>query len=434
MKSGGKPAPWEELRHLRDKVRDLSSLIEVSIIINSTVELEKLIGLVMEKAQAVMKAEASSVMLFNENTHLLECEVALGEVGEQVRKTVQLKLGEGVAGWVAQQRQALIVPDVTQDPRFTPKVDQATGFQTRSILAAPLLVKDKLIGVAEVINRQDGQAFDQDDLELFSTFCRQVAMAIENVRMYRVELEKQKLEQQLEAAKFIQQSFMPEAFPVCEDGRFAVFAKSLPARSIGGDLFDCIAFENGEIGVAVGDVTGKGIPAALYMARLVSDFRTYAQRYRRPARVLQALNSALVERSRRGMFVTFVYGVLGPESGVFRYANAGHLPPIQVADGHAAELVEHEAAPPLGIGAMEHVPENQLRLKAGGRLVLITDGIIEAKSREDTLYSLQRVQRFLAQPYESVQVLTEKLINDVQGFARGTEQFDDLTVLALQWR
>ncbi len=430
---GGAEAVARELQQLREKVENLSSLIEVSIIINSTVELDQLVNLVMEKAQSVMQAEASSVMLFNEKTQCLDCRFALGEVGDQVREVMRLKMGEGVAGWVAEHREPQIVPDVSKDPRFTSKVDESTGFRTRSILAAPLLVQDRLIGVAEVINRKDGREFTRDDLELFSTFCRQVAMAIENVRMYRVELEKQKLEQQLEAAKHIQQSFMPESFPSPEDGAYAVAARSLPAVSIGGDLYDWIDFDDHQVGVAVGDVTGKGVPAALYMARLVSDFRTYAQMYKLPSRVLMALNNVLVERGRRGMFVTFQYGILDPASGLFRYANAGHIPIIRVARDGDAQMVEKTGNVPLGILPEVEFREGTVQLEPGDVLIMITDGIIDARNAQGEAYSLERALTFCGSHRGPVQELVDALIADVQAFTGDQVQFDDLTVLALSW-
>src|SRR5574341_161415 len=142
----------DEIEALQAKVATLSSLIEVSIIVNSTLDLDSVLSLVMEKAQAVMEAEASSVMLINEKTGMLEWEVALGEVGTQVMQKIQLRVGEGIAGWVAQSGQPLIVPDVSKEPRFSKRSDEATGFKTRSILAVPLKVKDRIIGVAEVIN------------------------------------------------------------------------------------------------------------------------------------------------------------------------------------------------------------------------------------------------------------------------------------------
>ncbi|MFQ5629730.1 MAG: GAF domain-containing protein, partial [bacterium] len=242
-------AEGDELSQLRSRVGTLSSLIEVSIIINSTLDLDEVINLVMEKAQAVMKAEASAVMLLNEESGILECQVALGEVGQQVQETIKLKIGEGVAGWVAQTGKPVIVPDAQKDPRCANRVDKQTGFVTRSILAVPLVVKEKIIGVAEVINRLDGKAFTDDDLDLFSTFGRQVALAIENARMHRFMLEQQKFEQQLEAARIIQESFLPQKAPTDSRNRFRVAGKSIAASSIGGDFFDYIEFDDNTLGL-----------------------------------------------------------------------------------------------------------------------------------------------------------------------------------------
>lgn len=421
-----------ELAYLRAKVADLSTLIEVSIIINSTLDLDDLVALVMEKAQSVMKAEASAVMLINEEKNVLEIPVALGEVGEKVKNKIELKIGEGIAGWVAEKEKPLIVPDVSVDPRFSAKSDDTTGFITKSILAAPLIVKDKTIGVAEVINRVDGQAFNEGDQELFLTFCRQVAMAIDNAQVYHLKLEKQKLEQELNSAKIIQQSFMPEHFP--DRQNFSLFAKSLAAKSVGGDLFDFVEIGEDSIGVAVGDVTGKGVPAALYMARLVSDFRSLVQKHPSPAQLLQALNELLVERSRRGMFVTFQYGILNAIDGTFTFSNAGHIPFIRVdAKGGKTELLKGGKSIPLGIAPEFTITEDSVQLDHGDSLICITDGIIEAKSKDKEEFSLQRTLKILSESNGSPEGTVDKVIASVQDFSQNTDQHDDLTILALRW-
>ncbi len=422
-----------ELSYLRSKVHDLSSLIEVSIIINSTLDLDELIELVMEKAQAVMKAEASSVMLINEEQNTLECAVALGEVGDQVKK-MRLQMGEGIAGWVAQHGEPQIVPDVDSDARFSAKMDQSTGFRTRSILAAPLKVKDRVIGVAEVINRVDGRAFDEEDMDLFLTFCRQVAMAIDNAKMHQLQLEKQRIEQELESARIIQQSFMPEPFPASADLRFAVAAKSLPAESIGGDFYDFVRLDEEHVGVAVGDVTGKGVPAALFMARLVSDLRLVVQKCRSPADVVIELNKTLVERSRRGMFVTFQYGILNASDGSFIYANAGHLPFLHVGAGAArVTLLQDGKGIPMGIASELPLQEAHAQLEPGDFVVLITDGIVEARSESGDEYSLDRTIRTLQAEKKDPHAVVDTLLQDVMHFAQNAHQHDDLTILALQW-
>jgi len=422
----------QELDYLRSKVSDLSSLIEISIIINSTLELDALVRLVMEKAQSVMKAEASSVMLLNKEGDSLECTMALGEVGDQVKK-IQLKIGEGIAGWVAQHGKPQNIPDVADDPRFSSKADNSTGFQTKSILAAPLMVKDKIIGVAEVINHLDGKPFDNDDLDLFSTFCRQVAMAIENTRMHKFKMEQQRLQQELESAKIIQESFMPESLPNLGNPKFSIAAKSLPAAMVGGDLYDFIEFDSNTLGVTVGDVTGKGVPAALYMARLVSDFRQHAQRSRLPSAVFKSLNRLLVERSRRGMFVTMQYGILNAEDGKFIYSNAGHIPYIKISSKRKIELLSSAKTIPLGIAPELEFRQASVQLKKGDFVVSITDGIIEAKNRTGEEYSLNRTLELLSKSKGTAEEIVESLIDDVQVFAEGTDQHDDLTVLAMQW-
>ena len=423
----------KELADLKNKVEALSSLIEISIIINSALDLDDLIVLVMEKAQSVMKAEASSVMIINKEKNVLECPVALGEVGEKIKK-IELPIDKGIAGWVATNGVPQIIPDAYQDPRFNPKVDEETGFKTRSILAAPLKVKDKTIGVAEVINRMDGEAFNEDDLELFSTFCRQVALAFENARIHKLELDQQKIEQQLETAKSIQQSFMPEDYPTSPDQRFQIAAKSIEASSVGGDFYDFIEFNDNSIGFSVGDVSGKGIPAALFMARMVSDFRLYTQIYREPSHVLNVLNNVLFERTHRGMFVTTLYGILNPTTGEFVYSNAGHHPIIKISgNGQNVKLMNNSSGIPLGIKSDYNFEQESIHLTSGDAIVLITDGVIEAKNKTGEAYGQNRLMEVLSKPMQSAQEIADVLIDDIQDFSKGTEQHDDLTIMVLRW-
>jgi sigma-B regulation protein RsbU (phosphoserine phosphatase) len=424
----------DELSKLRLRVSKLSSLIEVSIIINSTLDLDELVNLVMEKAQFVMHAEASVVMLVNEESGFLECQVALGEVGQQVQETIKLKIGEGIAGWVAQTGEPLIVPDVQKDTRFANRVDKQTGFVTRSILAVPLMVKDKVIGVAEVINRLDGEAFDEENLDLFSTFGRQVALAIENAKMHKLMLERQKFEQQLEAARIIQESFLPQRAPADQRNRFRAAGKSIAASSIGGDFFDYIEFDENTLGMVMGDVAGKGIPAALYMARLVSDFRFQTQIERDPAQILATINNLLVERGRRGMFVTLQYLLLDTPTGTVKLANAGHLPMLNIKNhGKECRVVNGQISAPLGILKNMEFSCQSIDLDPGDILVCFTDGIIEAKNKKGKQYTLENLTNFLRQDWVSPDQIVESLIESVNEFARGVAQHDDLTVTALQW-
>jgi len=425
----------EDIHALKTRVENLSSLIEVSIIISSTLDLDRLISLVMEKAQSVMSAEASSVMLINEQTGMLEWEVALGEKSAEVKNSkIQLRLGEGIAGWVAQTGEPLIVPDVSKDPRFFKKSDDTTGFKTRSILAVPLKVQDRIIGVAEVINSLNGKAFTNDDLDLFSTFSRQVALAIENARMHRQMIEKEKLEQQLASARVIQESFMPQTFPTDAANRFQVAARSLPATHIGGDFYDFFEFDKDSLGLVIGDVSGKGVPAALYMARLVSDFRFYTQLNRDPVTTLRRMNEILVERGRRGMFVTLQYTFVDLASGCVALASGGHLPPLWLREnGNHCATLELPGGAPLGIMNGMAFEQQKVYLQSGDSLVFFTDGVVEAKNRNGEQYSLKRLADFLRRAWRTPRELVDAVIENVAEHSLGAPQHDDITVMAMKW-
>jgi len=423
-----------EIRSLKEKVARLQSLIEVTAIINSVLDLDELLNLVMEKAQSVMHAEASSVLLLNERNDLLECEVALGEVGEQVKHKVQLKIGQGIAGWVAKTGKPLIVQDVSKDPRFYNKSDELTGFKTRSILAAPLIVKKKTIGVAEVINPRSERTFNEDDLDIFITFCRQVALAIENAKIHRYLIEKQRLEQQLESAYTIQQSFMPQTFPESPDSTFSVWAKNVPATSVGGDFYDFLEIGSTKLGMVIGDVSGKGIPAALFMARMVSDIRFYSQSEKDLGKTLYAVNNVLVDRSRQGMFVTLAYLLLDIETGQVFITDGGHLPPIWFhRKTNQPQLINSTGGIPLGIQKDISFDTTQIQLEHGDSIIMYTDGVLEAKNRHAQQFSMHKLLELIDGKWDDPKQLVNNIITHTLTFSKGVPQHDDITVLCAIW-
>ncbi|MCI0515004.1 serine/threonine-protein phosphatase, partial [candidate division KSB1 bacterium] len=287
-----------------------------------------------------------------------------------------------------------------------------------------------------VLNPVDGRAFTNEDLDLFIKFSRQVALAIENANIHRYLLEKQKLEQQLEAAYSIQQSFMPQTFPQSSEGAFSVWATNLPAKSIGGDFYDFIEFTpQPKLGIMIGDVSGKGIPAALYMARLVSDLRFYSLSEKTPAACLSAVNNTLATRSRRGMFVTLVYLLLDLESGKLQITNGGHLPPIWYHHTTGQiEMLEHLEGIPLGISRMATFQATEIQLAPGDSLVLFTDGVIEAKNKRGMQFSRTGLIEALHTRWESPKALVTHLIKRVLHFSQGMAQHDDITIVAFTWR
>ena len=424
----------QDIRRLKSRVEQLSSLIEVSIIINSTLEMDDLIELVLNKAELVMNAEASSVMLINEVNNLLECKVARGTVKTKVQETIHLRKGQGVAGWVWEHDESLIVSDVSQDERFFSGIDQKSGFITRSILAVPLKVQDRIIGVAEVLNPKDGSQFTLEDLDLFSTFCRQVALAIENTRLHQVQIEQERLRQQLESARIIQQSFMPQELPQSHLGKYYIAAKNLPAIAVGGDLYDAILYDQDHVGLLIGDVSGKGIPASLYMARLVSDFRFHSSQIPDPGQLFSVLNDSLVERSSQGMFITLQYILLDATTGVIQITDGGHHPPVILRQrSNRAFPLKVDGGYPLGIFADAIYPVSEFTLEPDDILIMYTDGVVEARNKDGDSFSLERLLKLVKRCSGSVDRILDTIIKGILKFSKDAVQHDDITLMVMSF-
>lgn len=423
-----------KITQLEARIHSLSGLMEVSAIINSTLDLDELLGLVMEKAQSVMLAEASSVMLINPETNRLECKIALGEVGDQVANVLQLEKGQGVAGWVWQQGEPLMVPDVSQDPRFFRQMDQTSGFQTKTILAAPLVVKNRIIGVAEVINRSDGRQFDEHDQELFIAFCRHVALAIENARMHQLALQQLRMQQQLDSAKIIQQSFMPQVLPGGSAAFYELAARNLQATAVGGDFYDAIELPDNRLGLIIGDVSGKGVPAALYMARLMSDVRLYALKGTHPDDLLSNMNESLTVRSRQGMFVTVQYAIINTLTGHVVLANAGHLPVLWMSPARGeTRWLNNSMGIPLGILPQQKFDTIEFDLNPGDYIVLFTDGIVEARNPEGQALGLERLSQIDLSQLDA-EALLQQVLRTVTEHMQHVSQQDDITALVFYWK
>ncbi|MCL4477093.1 MAG: SpoIIE family protein phosphatase [Nitrospirae bacterium] len=419
--------PEGYMRNIEKKVDDLKLLIEVSTLLSSTLELDELMPLVMEKAKNVMDAEACSILFYNRETDKLEFEVAMcGEdsASEILKKTVTLDMGQGIAGWVAENRQPLIIDDVRKDNRFFQDADKITGFTTRGIIAVPLIGRSGLIGVAEVIN-PGKKDFDP---EIFQLLCRQFAIAIENARYHKESIQRERLRQQLEIAASLQKSFLPES-PVLKKGKATVSALNISASRVGGDIYDFIEPVDGTLGILIGDVSGKGISAALYMAKFISDFRHVSLQIDRPDLTLNKLN-ALASRAPMGMFLTAIYGILDLAKGNLLLSVAGHPPFIRISRGEAT-VTTVPSGPPLGIVPTEY-PVTPIPLEIGDRLLFLTDGVFDAKNRGGERIGFEKIADFTREHLQDAQ-LVQGIVDYVEDFSKGTERADDLTLVELRW-
>jgi sigma-B regulation protein RsbU (phosphoserine phosphatase) len=415
------------LKKLEKKVEDLKILIDVSAIISSTLNLEDLMPLVMEKSKNIMDAEACSILFYNKETNRLEFEVAICKTkstSDILKKKITLEMGQGIAGWVAANQQPLFINDVKTDSRFYKAADKLTGFETKSIIAFPLIGRSGLIGVAEMINPRKKDY----DLEILQILSRQFAIAIENALFYKESIGRERLKQELEIASAVQESFLPES-PIFKKGRMKVSAVNIPAAKVGGDIYDFIEPVKGKVGVLIGDVSGKGVSAALYMAKVISDFRYIAHEINSPEIILNKINSVL-SKTPRGMFLTAIFMIADLDTGKLHLSVAGHPPFLWLTKGKV-RIMDMHAGPPLGILPTNY-PVAELSMNNGDRLLLLTDGVFEAKNKKGNRIGFKNLVRFVRKNKEDDQ-LVQKIIEYINDFSKGVERADDLTIVEVKW-
>jgi serine phosphatase RsbU (regulator of sigma subunit)/anti-sigma regulatory factor (Ser/Thr protein kinase) len=300
-------------------------------------------------------------------------------------------------------------------------------------LVVPLVAQGELIGTINLGPRLSEQPYSTDDRRLVATLAVHAAPAIRVAQLVREQTaeaaERERYEQELRVAQLIQQQFLPRQLPQLEEWQVAAYYG--PARVVGGDFYDFIDLGGGRIGVAVGDVTDKGVPAALIMARTHSILRAEAPRHGDPSRVLARANEQLLPEMPDRMFVTCLYGVLEPATGRFVFANAGHnLPYIRTASG----IVEPRATGlPLGLLPDVTYEEAEASVGPGDELVLYSDGLVEAHNPAGEMYGYPRLRDAVAGAPGAGSDLIDKLLERLTDFTgQGWEQEDDITVVALR--
>jgi serine phosphatase RsbU (regulator of sigma subunit)/anti-sigma regulatory factor (Ser/Thr protein kinase) len=299
-------------------------------------------------------------------------------------------------------------------------------------LAVPLVSQGELIGVLNLGPRLSEQEYSSDDRKLLDNLAAQAAPALRVGQLVREQeaeaATRQRFEQELEVARLIQQNFLPKELPDLPGWQIAAYYR--PAREVGGDFYDVIPLPDGRVAFVVGDVTDKGVPAALVMSATRSVLRASAQRLIEPGAVLERVNEHLCPDMPAKMFVTCLYGVLDPESGLLRFANAGHdLPYVKTADG----VVELRArGMPLGLMPGMDYEEKEATLQPGESVLLHSDGIVEAHDQERDMFGFPRLKETVADA-PGGQKLIDRVLRDLEAFTGpGSEQEDDITMVTLE--
>ncbi|MBX7042514.1 MAG: SpoIIE family protein phosphatase [Ignavibacteria bacterium] len=414
------------VEQLESMVKELNYLHQVSQRISQKKDIEVLLHEIMESCKEVTNSEASSLLIYDEKENNLYFEVALGDKGHEVKKIV-CNMGEGIAGWVAENRKPLLVEDCYSDPRFNPEYDKQTGFRTRSMICVPMLMEERLIGVIQVINKKGEKSFTERDLNLFQILASQCGISIENARLTDIQIRQKAFERELETARMIQENLLPQKLPSVAGLDIAFRLRS--AKEIGGDYYNVYKLDETHTLFFICDVSGKSVSAALIVSTICSCMMTYLKMKPEHAeleQIVSALNKVLIESTTEEKFATAWFGLYDSSDRTIVSINSGHNSTFVFRNGKVCKDL-NAGGVFLGLADLPYTSES-FQLMEGDTIVCFTDGISEAFSSSGELYGDERlcetIGRHIGLPAEE---LLNGIFDDVKTFAEGTDQSDDMT-------
>ncbi len=412
---------------LARQAQTLIVLSEISRELTSILDLDDLLQRIGTLLKRVVDFHMFTILLWSESRQQFVHRFST-RFGERIQREQAAVLGEGLIGHAAQERQPILVPDVRKDPRYI-----AYSTDVRSELTVPLIYKGNVIGVIDLEHTRVNY-YNEDHQRTLTTLAGQIAIAIANARLYeRIFQEEQRMERDLQMAREVQMRLLPPLPAALPNVEFA--ACFLPARSIGGDVYDFIPYNDCCVAIAVGDVSGKAAPAALYAALVSGILRSLAAQHLAPAAMLAALNDQLQQRKLDSQYVTMLFAVWEDAGRTLQIANAGSVQPILVScDGNRmrARIIEAEGFP-LGLFPHAEYEEFSISTQPGDLLVFFSDGIVDAENLEGEMFGTERlsaVLESLSKP--NAEETITAVLDEVAKFQDGKEHFDDETLVVLR--
>jgi len=427
-----KPAPAQEMS---DEHRKLEILLRISKSLGHEIQLDPLLKLIVAEVTAAMQADRSTLFLVDRRKpDELVSRVAEG----MVRQEIRVRFGIGIAGTTAQTRQTINIPDAYNDSRFNPAFDKSSGFRTKSILSTPILNQSNhLIGVVQVLNKKGGEAFTKEDEQFLDAICVHLGIALERAEMVEAYLQSQIVNKYLELAKEIQMGLVPHDFPALPEFKeIDIYATIIPALEVGGDLYDFFPLDNDRICFIIGDVSDKGIPAALFMAMARTAFKMSAIASPESIALTMArVNQFLCESNPQQMFVTALAGILDLRTGRVDYADAGHEPPFILQPSGTVLKVNKVGGIVLGFMPDQKFPSGTIQLNPEDALVLYTDGVTEAMNVGHQLFGAEAIERTLSRAGQAAmsERIVKVLLDDMRVFVGEAHQSDDITMLVIKY-
>ena len=411
------------------ELRKFEQLIEAAKKVNSTLDLDELLDIILDMALRIVNGDRGTVYLVDEARREIWTKVSREQDGTG-RVTIRLPIGKGISGYVAATGDIINIPDAYNDPRFNPELDKQTGYRTNSILCMPMRNKeDKIIGVFQLLNKRKGM-FTDDDATFIDALSVHASLAIENARLYEQERQKIRIERDLLAAREVQTSLLPKKLPSVAGYEFS--AVTIPAQQVGGDLYDFLELDDHHIALCLGDVSGKGLAASLLMANIQATLRDQARANDSVKECTNRTNRLLFQSTSPEKFATLFFGRLDFKNHLLCFSNAGHEQPFLISGNNQ---IVRLATGGIVLGIMDEYfyEDETVMLDPGAVVVVFSDGITDAMNAKQERFGETRLENIIREHRNaSVSDLKNHIVDAVNRYAAETPQMDDMTLVVLK--
>ena len=417
----------EENKILRGALNELSILNEISIAISSTLSLDKILQLIIDKCIKHLKVEQAAVMLLNKKDEGVPFKTMIRK-GDSATGMLPFRLDSQLSGWMINNKKPLIINDFENDKQFMKKGD--VKFRIKSLACVPLIAKGNMIGLVALFNKLSDEGFSDSDKRMLSIIATQSAQVIENTRLLEEEKMLFSIQEELKMAYNIQMNLLPKESPVIPG--YDIVGKSIPAKAVGGDYFDFIKLTENKLAFCLGDISGKGLPAAILMSNLQATVHGQAILKSSIKEWICHCNTLMFRNSDPEKFSTFFLGILDFEEDWICYSNAGHNYPLLFSSGKKTMQLNQSG---IVLGCLENFPftEERIKMEKGDILLIYSDGITEAVNEDDDEFGESRLEDIImSNPGNSSNELVDKTINSVYSHAGNLDQMDDMTLVVIQ--
>jgi len=418
----------KENQRLRNAIEELEILNEIAIAVGSSQTLDSIVDLVVNKCVKHLKVEQAVVMLLNEKDLIKPFQTMIRKQ-DSVVGALPFRFDTLLTGWMLKNKSPLLINNLKEDARF--KLISQDTMNIYSLLSVPLFLKGEMLGLLTVFNKKNEKEFTIEDQNLLAIIAAQSAQVIENARLHEEEHALFKLREEMRLANEIQVNLLPHRPP--EIPGYQICGKSIPAKEVGGDYFDFIPLGNEKIAFCLGDISGKGIPAALLMANLQATLRGQTILNFSCKDCISFANKLLYLNTDAKKYATLFYGILDYRNNQISYCNAGHNNPILISKD---KKVERLSIGGIVVGIMPEYPfqETSFQINPGDLLVLFSDGITEAMNESEKEYEEERLIKSLLELHDnSAEDIIETILKTVNEFSGYTEPMDDKTIVVIKY-